>query len=293
MTAAASNPPSKSFTSQKLDLQRRIGADRRVTDGQFRMFVRVLGAMNERTGVAVIGDETIMAEVPSCGSPSTCKVNRRNLQELGYWRIKPGSGSRTTEYAIDLTAGMHLVAGLDDLRAKRIQRRRQTTEAWRARKAAVRHGDVGLQDAKIDHAVRHGDVGVVRHGDVGQSVMQDPPYTLRTPSTDTPSHSPANTDQERAIREADFALASPSTARSAPDGPEKSPRQLLIEALGDGDVRAGRLIADALGPQRCAFLTQEIADVGPWRAAAQIREAAADVRARLMPKQPSEPGAMP
>lgn len=125
--AGAIEPPSKSFTSQKLDLQHRMCADRRVTDGQFRMFVRVLRAMNAQTEIAVLGDEAIMAEVPSCGSPSTCKANRRHLEALGYWRVTPGSGSRTTEYKIDLKAGMALIEGLDDLRVQRIQRRRRKT----------------------------------------------------------------------------------------------------------------------------------------------------------------------
>lgn len=76
------------------------------------------------------------------------------------------------------------------------------------------------------------------------------------------------------------------------DEAELSPRDELIRALGEGDVRAGRLLADTLGPPRCSFLVQEIIDNGPWRAGAAIREAAADARARLA-SSTSQPGAVP
>ena len=76
------------------------------------------------------------------------------------------------------------------------------------------------------------------------------------------------------------------------DESELSPRELLIEALGDGDVRSGRLIADAIGPARCAFLMQLIEDVGEWRARPQIRDAVVDARERLLPSR-SNPEVQP
>lgn len=261
-----SEAPSKSFTSQKLDLQHRICADRRVTDGQFRMFVRVLKAMNETTRVAVIGDETIMAEVPSCGSPSTCKANRRNLQAIGYWTVKPGSGDRTTEYTINLKAAMALVAGLDELRSKRIQRRRQTTAAWRARKAAVRHGDVGLQEPQPIDAVRHAHTGVVRHGDVGQSVMQDPPYTFITPSTETPSNSAT---EGRLYSERTHEDVSPDRDELA-----------MMVVLGAGDQADGRDLADYVPPGLLTNALQRVRVFGAEKCKPEILHAREQALAR-------------
>jgi hypothetical protein len=88
------------------------------------------------------------------------------------------------------------------------------------------------------------------------------------------------------------AVTNPSTGLVDDDDPDLSPREVLFSELGDGDVRQGRLIADALGPQRCAFLQQQIVDVGSWRARLQIKEAAAQARARLAPSH-SQPGVQP
>ena len=95
--------------------------------------------------------------------------------------------------------------------------------------------------------------------------------------------SPANTYQDRATRESVPPSGRHSTFGSGPAHPDKSPRDELIAALGAGDPREGRLIADAIGAQRCAFLIQQIIDVGVWRAQPQIRDAAAQARAHLMP----------
>lgn len=265
-----SEAPSKTFTGEKLDLQHRICADRRVTDGQFRMFARVLRAMNAKTSVAVIGDETIMAEVPSCSSPSTCKANRRRLQELGYWTVKPGSGSATTEYTIDLKAGMGLVEGLKELRSARIQRRRRTTMAWRARKAAVRHADDGLPN----DAVRHGDDGVVRHAHVGQSVMQDPPYTFITPSTGTPSY--RATEESRYLQGHDDALD--------PVVDDARLHRDVHLALGRGDIDLGRMLADAIGRQQVDRLKDRVRVDGVIGAADELNAAAARARRLLQSK---------
>ncbi|KRE13470.1 hypothetical protein ASE63_18530 [Bosea sp. Root381] len=247
--------PSKSFTSRKLDLQHRICADRRVTDGQFRMFVRVLRAMNERTGVAVIGDETIMAEVKSCGGRSTCKANRRHLQQLGYWKIEPGSGNRATEYTIDLSAGMALMNGLEDLRAERIQKRRRTTLAWRARKAVVGHTDSRLPDDVVGHV---GD-GVVGHVDSRQSAMQVAPYTFITPSTETPSYRAA--EESRYLQGDDV----------DPDG-VVIPRNFLSR-LGAGDIEEGRCLADNVPAALLTMLLDRSSKFGASSIGAEIDNA--------------------
>jgi hypothetical protein len=255
-----SDAPCKSFTSNKLDLQHRICADRRVTDGQFRMFVRVLRAMNAQTGIAVIGDEAIMAEVPSCGSASTCKANRRRLEELGYWTVKPGSGSTATEYSIDLKAGMSLIEGLEELRTQRIQRRRRKTMAWRARKAVVRHADVGLPD----DVVRHPGDGVVRHADVGRSVIQDPPYTFITPSTETPSYQATEESRYHQGEHVD------SDGVVIPAG--------VLSLLGSGDISEGRRLAEFVP----ANVMAEILDVALKFGPSACRRDIADAREQAL-----------
>ncbi|MGW9333104.1 hypothetical protein [Bosea sp. NPDC055594] len=226
-------PPSKSFTSQKLDLQKRMCADRRVTDGQYRMFTRVLANMNEGTGIAIISDEAIIAEVASCGSQSTCKANRKKLAELGYWTVKPGSGASTSEYKVDLKAGMALMAGLEEQRRQRISRRRQKHSDWRARKRADRHGDVG------------------------QTVMQDPPYTLYTPSTETPSY--RATEESRYLQGAEDNLLIPKS---------------VLSLLGGGDVAEGRRLAEVVPPDRLA----EILDFASKFGASACRGGIAEAR---------------
>ena len=73
---------SQSFTSWKLDLLAAVNADERVKDGAARMFVRVLAAMNEETGVAIMRDDTLADEVPSCRERRTAQRYRIALAEL-------------------------------------------------------------------------------------------------------------------------------------------------------------------------------------------------------------------
>lgn len=268
--------PSKSFTSRKLDLQHRICADRRVTDGQFRMFVRVLRAMNALTGVAVIGDETIMAEVPSCSSPSTCRLNRKRLADLGYWEVTSGRGATTTEYRIDLGASAAIVAGLEQQRAKRIAKRRRDHQEWRARvaarKAAERHGDAGLppyadpyrdsalRAPSIDHAEPYRHAGAVPHGDSAQSRMQERGYTfIGTPSPETPSFRAADESVEQYTREAD----PPGVV--IPSG--------VLSRLGGGDVAEGRRLAQFVPSHVLAEILETAAAFGASRCAEDIAEA--------------------
>jgi len=131
---------------------------------------------------------------------------------------------------------------------------------------------------------------MIPHSDHPRSLNEitGDPLSLSSTPTSEPLHRSlteglGDTEQEEALRESIFPSKSQTPALLADDKPELSPRELLIRELGDGDVRDGRLIADAIGPARCAYLMQMIEDVGAWRAGPQIRDAVADARERLLP----------
>lgn len=270
---------SKSFTSRKFDLLHRLMADRRVSDGQFRMCVRVLKASRPQSGgktaLAIIGDETVMDEVPSCGSPSTCKANRKKIQALGYWKVTPGHGKTTTEYVIDLEANPGLQTGLDQARLVRLERRRRSRQAWRQRKTD-RHADDGPHAVGDGHADDgptfagqasmptqgdgYGRDGGDGHADDGRTVMQDPPYTLRTPSGSSPSY---RADEESRYLQGDFI---------DPDG-VVIPRGVL-SLLGAGDLSEGRRLAEVVPSSVMA----EILDTALKFGAMACRDDIADAR---------------
>lgn len=284
-----SDAPSKSFTSNKLDLQHRICADRRVTDGQFRMFVRVLAALRASDGksaLAIIGDETIMAEVPSCTSRSTCKANRKRLQDLGYWTVTPGHGKTATEYLVNLDANKTLQAGLDEARLVRIERRRRSRIAWRQRKAEG-HTESPLPDDgdgfAHDRPLAHGDgyaAGPLHGSDRcdpngkgdgrlhsrGDGFLRsretagcNPLYTFNTPSFSSPSY---RATEESRYLEGDHVDS---------DG-VIIPRNFLSR-LGAGDIEEGRRLADHVPADRLSMLLDRSSKFGMSSCGAEIDNA--------------------
>ena len=135
MSASATTPPKPSarFTSWKLDILNAAGADPRIPPTYFRMFVRVLAAMNERTGIAILSDDLIADEVPGFKQQATCNRARRALKELGYLTYEPGRGTRATHYEISDKPVAAVMAAIDEARERRAEERKDRNGAPKKR----------------------------------------------------------------------------------------------------------------------------------------------------------------
>lgn len=127
----------KTFTSSKLDIQKAMLSDDRIPDGALRMALRVLHGVNEETGVAILGDETLADEIPRC-SRSKCNRVRVLLEDLGWWQVEPGAGNRASVYRFsdkNVNAILDINIVLREQRKeRRKQRRKELRDRWLERK---------------------------------------------------------------------------------------------------------------------------------------------------------------
>jgi len=149
-TTAPTPKPSRSFTSWKLDILSAVGADPRVPSSHFRMFARVLAALNEHSRVAIIGDNVLADEVPGFKVQSTCYRARQRLKDLGYWTFEEGRGSRATRYTISDEPTAAVLEAIKQARERRNQERESRRGAMKRRTPnhAMVHGNEAVEPCK-------------------------------------------------------------------------------------------------------------------------------------------------
>lgn len=97
-----SPPPAESkanFSSWKFDMIDGLLSDPRVPDGHFRIAVRVLQGMDEGKRTSYLSDETICDEVPRTDRHK-CNDARKKLEQLGWWSVRRGHGTRASSYEL-------------------------------------------------------------------------------------------------------------------------------------------------------------------------------------------------
>lgn len=271
--------PSKSFTGRMRDAEKVVRARSDVSSTEFRVFTAVLSGLNESNGTFDCSDE-VLAVLAGFKQRQSLSVARAGLQRKRIIWFRAGRPGRLTRYGLalldqDIDDGLALLKDAKD----------------EARAKIRRDGDrrVGVKDRLREKALEHAQAEAAGHGRRKETATPNSSsacgsvyaaasmdvYTVHprhTPSLSSSTDEGLDSERTREVEQ--------DAAHAYPD-PTPSLRDQLIEALGAGNVQHGRLIADEIGPQRCAFLTELIQDVGAYRAGPQIRDAVADARARL------------
>lgn len=94
---SSNQPPSSSFTSQRLKLLHAMSRDPRVTDGHFRAAFRISQQVDEATGIAIISDETLCDELPKTDEKKL-RLCRNALEEVEWWEVRRGGRWRASSY---------------------------------------------------------------------------------------------------------------------------------------------------------------------------------------------------
>ena len=156
----------KTFTGSKFDILDALASDRQISNHDFRVAYRVMQAVNQNTGTAILSDAILVDEVGTDSKRLWAARNR--LEELGWWEVGRGSGHRGTRYRF---LDHNLNGILDQRLIKRDARAARRAERHRANGQA-QTGMVPVPDSKVPR----GGIGAM------SGMAPAPPVHLQTPS---------------------------------------------------------------------------------------------------------------